>query len=77
MIRFARDAVMSEAELRKLVNDHGFSIANLSCRMTEGGKLFEYRMMLRTLDRRNTETLSQHLRNLPQVIEFRISPTGD
>lgn len=77
MIRFPRDTVMSEDELRRLVADHGFSVANLSCRMTESGQLFEYRMMLRTLDRKNTEALSRHLRTLPQVIEFRISPTGD
>jgi hypothetical protein len=24
-----------------------------------------------------TEALSQHLRRLPEVVEFRISPTGD
>ena len=77
MLRFTRDAVMSEDELRKAVADHGFSIANLSSRLTEGGKLFEYRMVLRSRDPKNAERLSQHLRKLPQVIEFRISPTGD
>jgi len=77
MLRFARDAVMGEDELRKLIAGHGFSIANLSYRMTEGGKLFEYRMTLRSHDPRNAETLAQHLRTVPQVIEFRISPTGD
>ncbi len=77
MLRFARDTVMSEDELRKLITGHGFSVANLSYRMTEGGKLFEYRMTLRTRDRKNAEALSQHLRTLPSVIEFRISPAGD
>ena len=77
MLRFARDSVMSEDELRKAVADHGFSIANLSSRLTDGGKLFEYRMVLRSRDPKNAEKLSQYLRKLPQVIEFRISPTGD
>jgi putative Mg2+ transporter-C (MgtC) family protein len=77
MLRFARDSVMSEDELRKAVADHGFSIANLSSRLTDGGKLFEYRMVLRSRDPKNAERLSQYLRKLPQVIEFRISPTGD
>jgi putative Mg2+ transporter-C (MgtC) family protein len=77
MLRFTRDAVMSEDELRKAVADHGFSIANLSSRLTDGGKLFEYRMVLRSRDPKNAEKLSQYLRKLPQVIEFRISPTGD
>jgi putative Mg2+ transporter-C (MgtC) family protein len=54
-----------------------FSIANLTSRLTEGGKQFEYRMVIRSQDRRNAEMLSRHLRDLPEVIEFRISPTGD
>jgi putative Mg2+ transporter-C (MgtC) family protein len=74
---FARDAVITEDELRKLLYGFGFTIANLSHRMNEGGKLFEYRMMLRTRDAKNTEALSQHLRAMPAVVEFRISPTGD
>ena len=77
MLRFDRHAVMAEDELRKTVAAHGFSIANLSSRLTEGGKLFEYRMVLRSRDPKSAETLSQHLRKLPEVIEFRISPTGD
>jgi putative Mg2+ transporter-C (MgtC) family protein len=76
-LRFARDAVMAEDELRKTLASHGFSIANLSSRLTDGGKLFEYRMVLRSRDPKSAEMLSQHLRKLPDVIEFRISPTGD
>jgi putative Mg2+ transporter-C (MgtC) family protein len=77
MLRFARDKVMAEEDLRTLVGKHGFSIANLSSRLTEGGALFEYRMVIRSQDRKNAEALSQHLRGLPEVVEFRISPTGD
>jgi putative Mg2+ transporter-C (MgtC) family protein len=77
MLRFERDKVMAEEDLRNLVGKHGFSIANLSSRLTEGGKQFEYRMVIRSQDRKNAEMLSAHLRGLPEVIEFRISPTGD
>jgi putative Mg2+ transporter-C (MgtC) family protein len=77
MLRFDRDTVMAEEDLRTLVGKHGFSIANLSSRLTEGGKQFEYRMVIRSQHRKSAETLSQHLRALPEVIEFRISPTGD
>ncbi len=77
MLRFMRDQVMSEEALRTLVGSYGFSIANLSSRLTEGGKHFEYRMTIKSRDRKNGELLSQHLRNVPEVIEFRISPTGD
>jgi putative Mg2+ transporter-C (MgtC) family protein len=77
MVRFARDRVMTEADIRKLVGEHGFTIANLSSRLIEGGKEFEYRMTIKSRNRANAEALSQHLRRLPEVVEFRIAPTGD
>src|SRR6476659_2902012 len=77
MLCFARDRVMSEQDMHKLLRDHGFTIANLSSRLTEGGQLFEYRMTIKSHNRNNAEALSQHLRGLPEVLEFRIAPTGD
>ena len=68
---------MAEDELRKLVGSHGFSIANLYSRLIDDGKFFEYRMVIRSRHRDSAQALSQHLLKLPQVIEFRISPTGD
>jgi putative Mg2+ transporter-C (MgtC) family protein len=76
-LRFRRDAVMSEDKLRQLIGAHGFTIANLSQRLVMEGKVFEYRMVIRSRDRSNAQALSQHLLSLPEVIEFRISPTGD
>jgi putative Mg2+ transporter-C (MgtC) family protein len=68
---------MSENELRKLFGDYGFSIANLSSRLIDEGKFFEYRMTIRCRNQYATEKLSQHLRDLPEVTEFRITPVGD
>jgi len=76
-LRFKREAVMAEDKLRQMVGSHGFSIANLSSRLTDQGKVFEYRMVIRSRDRSNAQALSQHLLTLPDVVEFRISPTGD
>jgi putative Mg2+ transporter-C (MgtC) family protein len=76
-LKFDRNAVLGEGDLRKLIGGYGFSIANLSSRLLEGGKLFEYRMVIRGNDRKQAEALSEHLRSLPDVLEFRISPTGD
>ena len=76
-IRFTREAIIPEPELRKLIGEHGFTIANLSHRLAEMGKVFEYRMVIRTRDRNAAESLSQHLCTLPGIIEFRIAPTGD
>ena len=77
MLRFSRDRVIGEDDLRKLIGEHGFTIANLSSRLSEGGAHFEYRMTIKSRDRRAGEALSKHLRGLPEVIEFRITPTGD
>jgi len=38
MLRFPRDRAMSEADVQKLIRDHGFTVANLSSRLTEGGQ---------------------------------------
>lgn len=76
-LKFVREQVIPEDELRTLIADHGFTIANLSHRLAEDGAIFEYRMVIRSRDRRNAERLSQHLRTLPEVKEFRIAPTGD
>jgi putative Mg2+ transporter-C (MgtC) family protein len=77
MLRFARDRVMTEEEIHKLIEKHGFTIANLSTRLSEGGQQFEYRMTIKSRNRKNAEALASNLRGLPEVIEFRITPTGD
>ena len=76
-LTFQRSAIMSEEDLRRMIGDHGFSIANLSYRLSHDGKLFEYGMVIKTRDGRNVEALAQHLCRRPEVLEFRIAPTGD
>jgi putative Mg2+ transporter-C (MgtC) family protein len=74
---FSGDAVPSEDELRKLIASHGLAITHLTQHMRDHGKQFKYRMTLHGRDPKCAEALSRHLRTLPSVIEFRISPTGD
>ena len=76
-IKFKRENVITEASVRELIGAHGFKIANLSTRLIGEGKIFEYRMVIRSRDRANAQRLSRHLLSLPEIIEFRISPTGD
>ena len=77
MLRFERDAAMPEDELRRLVARHGFSIYNLSYRVTADGAQFEYRMVLRAIGRESTRALSDALRADRQVLEYRIAPASD
>jgi putative Mg2+ transporter-C (MgtC) family protein len=75
-LTFERGAVLAEDKLRAVIGQHGFSIANLSYRLTERGKFFEYAMVIKSRDRANAESLSRHLSGLSEVLEFRIDPMG-
>ena len=76
-VRFARDAVMPEAELRALVGRHGFSVANLNYRLLSEGGQIEYRMVLRALKADRLRALAESLNAEAGVLEYRISPTSD
>lgn len=76
-IRFDRNHKMPEAQLRALLAAHDFTIANMSYRVTDDGRYFEYRMVIRTDDPNNPPRLVEALSQLESVREFRVSPTGD
>ena len=76
-LRFNRDDVMPEAEVREFLHEHGFSIANMSYRITDDGLSFEYKMVIRTISAGNTAKLVDALRSEPRIRTFRVSPTGD
>jgi putative Mg2+ transporter-C (MgtC) family protein len=77
MVRFNRTNVMAEAELRKFLADNGFTVANMSYRVSDDGLSFEYRMIIRTINRDNLSALAVALRQSEAIRAFRISPTGD
>lgn len=77
VVRFARDQELPESELRALVARCGFTIANLNYRLDARDGFFEYRMVIRSDRSHSVRTLTETLRTLPPVLEFRISPTGD
>jgi putative Mg2+ transporter-C (MgtC) family protein len=76
-LRFARDRTPPETEVRKILADQGFSVANMSYRLDHNGSVFEYRMVIKTLDKANMERLADKLRSMDSIVEFRVSPTGD
>jgi putative Mg2+ transporter-C (MgtC) family protein len=77
LVRFPREQVMPETDLRRLIAEHGFDVANFSYRIAGQGRDFEYQMVLRTLHAANTQKLSARLVAEPSVTEFRIAPAGD
>lgn len=76
-VRFARDSVLPEAEMRRMIAEHGFSIANLSYRLDRVDDFFEYRMVVRTDRAANASTFAETLNRLASVKEFRLASTGD
>jgi putative Mg2+ transporter-C (MgtC) family protein len=46
-------------------------------KLDRDSEFFEYRMVIRTTDKTAMEKLVASLRTVPEVVEFRISPTGD
>lgn len=77
VIRFARDKTLPEDKVRELISQQGFSIANMSYRLDGDGAFFEYRMIIRSADKRAIERLAAKLATLSEVVDFRLSPTGD
>ncbi|MCK6447508.1 MAG: MgtC/SapB family protein [Planctomycetes bacterium] len=77
VVRFAREQVLPESDLRALVSVHDFTIAHLNYRLDAREGFFEYRMVIRSSRASNVRTLTETLKQLPSVLQFRISPTGD
>jgi putative Mg2+ transporter-C (MgtC) family protein len=76
-VRFARTPTMKEDDLRKLIESHGFSIANFSYCLEGEDRIRCHSMVLRTKDRSAAARLSETLEATDTLLEFRISPTGD
>lgn len=76
-LRFSKDQRVAEAEVRSLLAKQGFSISNMSYRMDREVGYFEYRMMIRTAQKDALEVLAGKLRERQDLLEFRISPSGD
>ncbi|WBT40231.1 MgtC/SapB family protein [Hyphomicrobium sp. DMF-1] len=77
VLRFSEDKVLPERDVRTLIAAQGFSIANMSYRLDRAGGFYEYRMMVRTGSKHAIETLASELRTRTDLLEFRISPSGD
>ena len=76
-VKVARTSDMTEATLRALLKEHGFSIANFSYRLDDEEQMRRHGMVLRTSDRSSVGRLFTTLETLDSIQQFRITPTGD
>jgi putative Mg2+ transporter-C (MgtC) family protein len=77
VVRFSIGEALPEAKLRALVAGVGFGVVNVHHRMSQVESFYEYRMIIRTSRPANVARLSDTLRTLPAVKEFRLAPTTD
>ena len=76
-IKFQRESIMPEDELRQFVADHGFSIANLTYRYNAGDGTFEYETVIQTRVPSQGRSLSEALCKTAAVQEFQLAPMAD
>ena len=77
MLRFSTENAPSTAELRGLLEEHGFSVMEMSYGLIYGGGAFEYRSVIVTRKSENIERLVERLRAMEELQEFRVFPTSD
>src|SRR5687767_4563142 len=77
VVRFARNEAMPEAEMRRLLEDYQFTVANLNYRLDVEADFFEYQMVTRTNRADNARRLTLALNQVESLKEYRLSPTGD
>lgn len=76
-LRFRRDETMPEHEIQELLAQHHFTIANVSSfRLDEEQGFFEYRMTIRSNRLENVSRLTEVLKHIEAIREFRIAATG-
>jgi putative Mg2+ transporter-C (MgtC) family protein len=76
-LSFHRDQLGDEVWLRRLVAEHGFSITDLSYRLDSKTEAFEYKFVMWTADAHACGNLAQTLLALPNITDFKISPSRD
>ena len=76
-VRCARGEAFSEAELHAILAECGCQPSGMSYSLGGDGRWFEYRTLIKTLDKQNLPALAEKLSGLPAVSEFGIVPRSD
>src|SRR5690349_2864433 len=76
-MRCPRDGGMNEDAVRDFLKEYGFSVANMTYAATNEPRCFEYQMVIKARHQDRAPALAEALGRSPQVVDFRMSPTGD
>jgi putative Mg2+ transporter-C (MgtC) family protein len=77
IVRVRRDLMLEERELRALLRQHHFSIATMNYALSDGGSVFEYQVLIRTIHRKHLQQLCGSLLTRREVVEFQLSAIGN
>ncbi len=76
-VKYEKEGTLSEDDMRALIRQHDFSIADFSYRLEAEGRVLRHSMTLKTTNRTAAKRLAHALKENATVLEFRLSPTGD
>ncbi|HZN25467.1 MAG TPA: MgtC/SapB family protein [Burkholderiales bacterium] len=76
-VRFPLQRAIPEAEYREFMAGHGFKTSEFSYRVNVESGYVEYHLVLSTRDPGAERRLAGALKKLPDVLEFRLAPSGD
>jgi putative Mg2+ transporter-C (MgtC) family protein len=76
-VRCPRDGGMGEEEVRRFLLEYGFSVANMSYAGSAEPRSVEYQMIIKAHDESHARRLAAALGKSAQIMDFRMTPTGD
>jgi putative Mg2+ transporter-C (MgtC) family protein len=77
VVAFAADRAPPQADVTALAAQHGCVVSGMTHKFRRPEAVMEYGMTIHSLDRKAFARISDALRANPDVVEFRIAPTGD
>lgn len=77
ILRFALHAAMPEAELRRVLKEHGFTMHRLSYRLDYDSNYFEYEAIIRSNRADKAKGLTDALSKIEALKELRVVPAGE
>lgn len=77
VVRFAPAGAPSQAELRRLLQEHEINAGAFGYRLDRDGGFVEHRLSIQTRREANVKALADALGRLPALKELRFEPTGD
>jgi putative Mg2+ transporter-C (MgtC) family protein len=76
-VGFERGAAMPESQLRAMIEEHGFTVRELSYRLGGRSQLLEYRTVAWSGDPGSARRLQEALLAHPEIVHFRLAPSRD